>query len=503
MKMKRLIIPVFLFGMLFTSCSKEDDVIEPEVAETVEEVEETRNLEVEQFIYAGMNEIYLYKADVTELGDTFFADKSAKDEFLSSFGTPTDLYYEGLLSFQDKFSFMTEDYVALRKLLQEGVAGTTGMDYGLSRFSNSDNVFGYVRYVIPGSSADQQGLKRGDFFTEINGESLNINNYQRLLALSSFSLRIASLSGTTISNTEKVAELVKEEIAEDPVHISRVLEVDGRKIGYLMYNGFTPDFDTKLNASFAEFKGEGITDLILDLRYNGGGNVDTAIDLAGMITGQFDEQILLKYEYNQKYQTYFENNKPEALVRRFSPKLRTGEALNSLNLSKVYVIATRSSASASELIINGLKPYIDVVHVGTNTRGKFQASTTLYDAPNFYLTDDDGNVHVNPNHNYAIQPLILKYANKNNESDFVEGLAPTIEKKEDVADLGILGDPSEPLLQATINAITGQAQEEVAGTVKEFERKFRVIGESDMFTPSYQRMYIDRAPAVLQPEIKQ
>lgn len=497
MKLNKFFVPLFLTGMLFTSCSKEDDVIETETPETVQEVEEMRNLEVEQFIFAGMHEIYLYKEDVAELGDNFFSENTSKDNFLSSFNTPTDLYYDGLLSYQDEFSFMTDDYVALRKLLQEGVAGTTGMDYGLSLFSNSDNIFGYVRYVLPGSSADQQGLKRGDFFTEINGQSLNRNNYQQLLALPSYSLRVASLSGNTISNTDKVAELVKEEIAEDPVHLSKVFEVDGRKIGYLMYNGFTPGFDTKLNAAFADFKGEAVTDLVLDLRYNGGGDVETAIDLAGMITGQFDEQILLRYQYNQKYQTYFEKNKPEVLIRRFNSKLRTGEALNSLNLSKVYVIATRSSASASELIINGLKPYIDVVHVGTNTRGKFQASTTLYDAPNFYLTDDDGNPHVNTNHNYAIQPLILKYGNKNNESDFVGGLQPTIEKKENVADLGILGDPSEPLLMAAINAITGQAQEEVASSVKEFETKFRVIGESDMFSPTYQRMYIERAPTLL------
>ena len=486
--MKKLFMPVLFFGTLFTSCSK-DDVIEEEV-KPEEVVVEEKNLEVESFIYGGMNEIYLYKADVPVLADDYFLTSSEKKEFLSSFDSPERLY-EDLQSSQDKFSFMTSDYVALRKLLSQGIAGTTGMDYGLVRFSNSDNIFGYVRYVLPGTSAAQKDIKRGDVFTEINGQTLNIHNYSDLLGLGSYSVRIATISNNTISQTDRVVTLTKQEIAEDPVFLEKVIETGGKKIGYLMYNSFTPDFDAKLNSAFANLKAQGITDLVLDLRYNSGGDVETATDLASMITGQLNDQVLIKYQFNQKYQNHYEKNDPEYLLKRFNDKIRGGEAINSLQLSKVYVLTTRSSASASELVIHGLKPYIEVVQIGVNTRGKFQASTTLYDSPNFRYTNKEGVVHANPNHTYAIQPLIIKYANSKGESDFVNGLSPNFEVKEDLNSLGILGDPSETLLRAAINAITGTPQEEVSASLKRAHEQFKFVGESDMFKPNYQRMYLD------------
>lgn len=488
--MNKLFIPALLFGVLFTSCSKDEETVLEK-----KETTESRNLEVENFIYDGMNEIYLYKADVPALADNYFTSYSKKQTFLAGFDSPEELY-EALQWSKDDFSFMTADYVALRKYLDEGITGTTGMDYGLSLFSNSDDVFGYVRYVLPNSSAEANGIKRGDFFTEINGQSLNLDNYQELLGLGSYSLRVAKMENNTIYQTDKIVDLVKEEIAEDPVFINKVLEVEGQKIGYLMYTGFTPDFDSKLNAAFGEFRAAGITDLVLDLRYNGGGDVETASDLASMITGQFDGQVLITYHYNQKYQKYFEENNPERLIKRFNSVIRTNENINSLNLTKVYVLATRSSASASELVIHSLKPYINVIQIGTNTRGKYQASTTLYDSPNFWLYDDNGNLHVNPNHTYAIQPLILKYANSKAESDFVNGLYPDIEVKENWNVPGVLGDPSETLLKAAINDILGRPQDPTSASMKKQQLDENFLGESDMFNPAYQRMYLERLPEI-------
>lgn len=482
---------MLLLGVLFVSCSKDDAPAE-EMEKSGSEVEE-KDIEVESFIFAGMDEIYLYEAEVPELQDGFFTTAEAKKTYLASHSSPKALY-EDLQPSHDNFSFMTEDYVALYKLLNSGVSGTTGMNYGLTRFSNSDDIYALVRYVMPGSSADEQGIKRGDFFTEINGESLNLDNYQRLLGLGSYSVRIAKLDGNTIKQTDKVVDLVKVEVAEDPVLLHKVYEMEGKKIGYLMYTSFTPDFDAKLNEVFADFQNQGVTDLILDLRYNGGGDVETATDLASMITGQLEKKVLIKYQYNEKYQTYFKNYRPEVLVKTFDNEIRTGEAINSLNLTELYVLTTGSSASASELVIHGLKPYINVVQIGTNTTGKYQASTTLYDSPNFGMRDDDGNVHVNPNHNYAIQPLILKYFNSQGESDFDEGLFPNVEVYEDPANMGVLGDPSETLLKAAINHILGIGQEEVSASVKQFQQNMKVIGESDMFKPNYQRMYIDDLP---------
>lgn len=492
--MKKLFMPLFLFGIFFTSCSK-DDVTEEKKEVEIENPGEELNLEVEQFIYRGMNDIYLYKSEVPALADNYFSNETARDEYLAGFETP-EVLYEALQASHDKFSFMTRDYVALTKQLQGGIAKTTGMDYQLHLFSNSsDEIFGYVRYVVPGSSADQEGVKRGDFFTEIDGQQLTVGNYSSFFSRDFYSLRIAKLEGSEIVQTEKIADLANVEGSENPVLISKVIETEGKRIGYLMYNSFTPSFDAELNAAFADLKSQNITHLVLDLRYNSGGNGETAKDLASMITGQFNGQVMMKYQFNEDYQAFYEANYPESIIQRFNDKIRTGEMINSLNLDRVYVLTTKRSASASEFVLNGLDPYIDVVQIGDYTSGKFQGSYTLHDSPNFSLTDDKGNMHVNPNHKFAIQPLVLKYANVNGVSDFHNGLEPDIRVVENLGNLGILGDPSETLLKAAINAILGKSQETATSIQKRMMMgEFKFVGEGKMFTPGYQKLLIEDLP---------
>lgn len=502
--MKKFFMPVLLFGVMFTSCSEDDDIKEVEVVEEVETPKERRNLEVEEFMFEVMDEIYLYEADVPQLQTGFFSNEEKKLDYLESFSDPVDLYYD-LVAEHDDFSFMTEDYVALNKLLTEGVSGTTGMDYVLFYFSNSTDIYGQVRYVMPNSPAEEAGVKRGDFFTKIDGIQMNAGNYQQLLEKVSFSMTIYELIGNSLSPTDRTVNLTKVEMAENPILTHKIIETEGQRIGYIMYNSFTPTFDDELNAVFGEFKSAGITDLILDFRYNGGGNVETAIDIASMITGQFNDQMILQYQYNKLYQDYYETYYPNSLKINFNNTIRTGEAINSLNLSKVHVITTRSSASASELVIHALKPYIEVVQIGKNTRGKFQASSTFYDSPNFSYRNDKGEVHVNKNHTYALQPLIVKYANKNGESDFVDGLFPDVTASDDIGNPTALGDPAEPMLAAALNYILGKTQQPATAMQKKMENEeIKIIGESDMFKPNYQRMYLDdqHIPILIPSEIK-
>lgn len=492
--MKKFFAPILMMSMLTLACSDDDAIVEEKEEVEIEEPGEVATLEVERFIYRGMNDIYLYKSEVPTLADDYFANFTERDNFLKTFDSPPDLY-EALQASHDHFSFMTADYVALTKQLQGGVAKSNGMDYQLHLFSNSEKIFGYVRYVISGTSADSEGVKRGDFFTEIDGQELNLDNYQSLLGQDSYTLRISKLEGNSITSTDKTVDLVKVEASEDPVFITDVLEIEGNRIGYLMYNSFTPSFDATLNDAFAELKSKNITHLILDLRYNSGGNGETAKDLASMITGQYNGKVMMKYHFNEDYQAYFNANNPEYLVQRFNNEIRTGAMINSLNLNEVYVLTTSRSASASEFVINGLDPYIDVVQVGDYTSGKFQGSFTLHDSPNFSLTDQNGKRHVNENHTYAIQPLVLKYANVDGVTDFRDGLEPDIAIKEVLSDLGTLGDPSERLLQAAINAILGNPQEVATATEKRMSTgEFKFVGESKMFAPGYQKLIIDDLP---------
>lgn len=498
MKMTRVFMPVFLFGLLFTSCSKEDEVTDNPQGELPKE--ETRNLEVEKFIYSGMNEIYLYKADVPELADDYFSSDDEKDDFLESFDSPEDLY-DGIQSSQDRFSFMTNDYIALENSFK-GVSKTTGMNYSLGIISGTDNVWGIVRYVLPGTSAEAEGVKRGDVFTEVNGTQLTRSNYQDLLASSTITIDINYIENNTITPTGETKTLSNVEYTANPVYIAKTFDVNGSKAGYLMYNSFTANFDDELNAAFAQFKSEGITDLILDLRYNGGGSVATAVGLAGMITGQFKGEIFLREQWNEKYQNAWES---ESYVNRFKDKItihrgtddETEELLNSLQLNKVYVLTSRRSASASELVINGLEPYIDVVQIGDVTTGKFQASVTLYDSPNF------GRTGANPNHRYAIQPLVMKSANRDGISDYINGLTPDVKIVEDLSNYGELGSKDELLLGAALNHIAGLPQdEEKAAQAQKLADKFRIFGESGMELPTYQRMYLEKLPVQLERDLE-
>ena len=164
----------------------------------------------------------------------------------------------------------------------------------------------------------------------------------------------------------KSVDLTKTPLEENPILINKVIISGSHKIGYLMYNGFYSNYDSELNDAFGALKSQGITDLVLDLRYNGGGSVLTATRLASMITGSFTGQVFAKQQWNSKVESYFESNNPDALKNFFTNKIGS-TPINSVNMSKVYILTTRGSASASELVINGLKPFINVVQIGDVT----------------------------------------------------------------------------------------------------------------------------------------
>ncbi|MFD2519042.1 S41 family peptidase [Salinimicrobium flavum] len=463
-----LLLSLFLL-LGFTACHDDmDDVLRP-----------ASSLEIKRFIWRGMNDVYLYKEDVPDLADSRFANQQELDDFLKTFSSPEDLFYNGLVAEQDDFSFLVEDYLELERSL-DGINVTNGMQFGLIRYtSTSEEVLGYVRYVLPGTSAEEKGIQRGDYFNTVDGVQLTADNFSRLLEPATYTIGLAKIEGDVISSTGETVTLEKHEYTTNPVYIATTIDTPEGKIGYLMYNGFTGNFDKVLNETFGMFKTEGITDLVVDLRYNSGGSVESAKDLGSMITGQINDEIFYTEQWNQDYQTYLEENQPESLENRFDNRISNGNTINSLGLNRVYVITTLRTASASELLINGLSPYIEVVQVGERTVGKFQASTTLYDSPDFRRKD------ANTGHTYAIQPLIYKTVNASGYTDFHEGLLPDIELKEDIRNLGVLGDPEEPLLQAALNAIQGLPQQ--FSTQNHLFNE--IVGESGMKDLLYQKMF--------------
>jgi C-terminal processing protease CtpA/Prc len=337
----------------------------------------------------------------------------------------------------------------LENVLQ-GVSTSNGVDYQLVYADESkNNIFGYVRYILPNTDASNKNIKRGDVFYAVNGTQLTVGNYQELLGQSSYTLNLADYVDETIVPNGNTVDLTKAQYAENPVYKTSVVESGSHKIGYLMYNGFYNTYDADLNSAFGELSAAGVTDLVLDLRYNGGGSVATATRLASMITGQFNGQLFAKQQWNSKLQAYYESNNPDALVNLFTDKLSNGGTLNHLNLNRVYIIATGATASASELVINCLKPYITVIQIGDLTVGKNVGSVTLYDSPTFSKKD------VNGSHRYAMQPIVIRTVNKDGFGEYSGGIAPTIEHKEEIANLGVLGDATEPLFAEAIANITG------------------------------------------------
>ncbi|MBZ9631870.1 peptidase S41 [Salegentibacter sp. LM13S] len=484
MKINKLILLLFLSAGILSSCSKDDDDERFPVEPGGKDPDETPNLEIENYLYDAMSIYYVYEADVPELGQNYFDSETDKEEWLAGFDSPEDLFRNGLKvpAPKDRFSFIVDDYTILENS-QSGISTTTGMDYGLVRIGDN-GVLAYVRYVIPGSPADEAGVTRGVLFTDIDGETMTLDNYQSLLGRDGYEISVAQINNetNTISNTDEVIALNRIEITENPVLLSKVLEVDGVNVGYIMYNSFTADFDGELNAAFGELQAAGVDELVLDLRYNGGGSVESAVDLSSMITGQFEGEIFSKQTWNDLLQSQFTQ---EELVDRFNDKIRTEEMINSLGLTKVYIIGTRYTASASELVMNGLAPYIDVIHVGEGTVGKFQAAAPLYDSPNFTRQNR------NPNHKYVIQPLIYESKNANEDAYYEEGLIPDIEAEEDIVNLLPLGDPEEPLLAAALADITGNR---MAIPAVSHDSRFTKIGERGDTDVDYQRMYVDEIP---------
>ena len=266
-------------------------------------------------------------------------------------------------------------------------------------------------------------------------------------------LGLADIVDNTIVPNDKEVTFTKEEgLVENPILLSKVIERNQKKIGYIMYNGFVANYDDELNEVFAELKGQGASELILDFRYNPGGRVSSAIQIASAVYGTKTDELFLKARYNDKIQSDFTEGQGES---NFTDEtFDSGTPLTTLELDRVYVITTGGTASSSELVINGLEPYIDVVQVGTTTVGKNEFSVTFVDDPeNDFFYDPERESFINPDNQWAIQPLLGRNENADGFSDYTAGLVPDFELREDVANLGVLGEESDPLLALTLSQI--------------------------------------------------
>jgi len=351
----------------------------------------------------------------------------------------------------DRFSWIQESADELKASLN-GESKTDGLEYKLYlRTAGSNDVIGKVLYVQKNSPAAKAGLKRGDIFYQINGQTLNTGNYSDLVngTVDTKTYTLASVDATNaIVNTTTTRQTTAIVFQANPVFLDSVYVINGKTIGYFVYNQFAtgptgPDdhaYDKQVDDVFTRFKTKGVTDLVLDFRYNPGGYVTAAQNLASSIGKGVDpSKIFYKKEYNKTLTSdLLKENGADWFNGYFLQKTSNIGA----NLRSLTVLTTSGTASASELVINGLKPFMDVATIGTTSYGKNVGSITI--------SDDKGRIK------WGMQPIVTKSFNALNQSDYSTGFKPTVEVKEYTNEVWKqLGDVNESLLGTAIARITG------------------------------------------------
>ena len=429
-----------------------------------------------------MEEVYLWSDELPGI------DQSKESD--------SEKYFYKLIDKDDPWSWITDDYTTL-EAEYAGDPVTMGYDPTFYRFSNADDqVFIVVNYVYPGSAASDAGLKRGDIILEINNTELNTDNYYDLYSGDSYSVKFgkatATSTGVSIDYANRSLTMTARVTVTDPAICHEVIDTLGYKIGYLAYVGFVAGenniFLETLDEIFTEFKSEGISDLIVDLRYNPGGDLIAAGHLASEIAPAATvnaEEIIVKLKYNDLYQNYFESDPKfdDELYYRFS-KLPTN-----IDMQKVYFLTTNGTASASELVITGLDPYMEVVQVGDSTYGKYAGA--------WIISDDD--------EKWAVIPIIMKYANKNGFTDFEDGLIPDQVMDDDLIFAVPFGDTADPMIKAAINHIAGKTTVVSMATraQSDIASKFKKITPENKEMNLRRNLYVPVAPEMKGLLIKQ
>ena len=437
--------------MWLSACQKETDEITPQTTTPSADDAITNNAVVNDWILENMRELYYWNATIPANPDKTLSPLDFFDSILNTYDATVNPN-------GDRFSWIEESAEELEASLS-GETTTTGMEYGLFlRSSGSDEVIAQVFYVLPGSPAQQAGIRRGDIISKVNGQLLNRTNYADLLFGSSttFTFGLASVTNGTLVDTDVSKTVTATVFQENPVFLDSIYTVGSKTVGYVVYNQFVPgannsdasEYDSQLDAIFSDFKAKGVNELVLDLRYNPGGYTSSSTNLASLIgKGVGAGKLFFREEWNATITPALQRQYGSSFfVQNFADKAQNIGG----NLTRLFVLTTDYTASASELIINGLRPYMTVTTIGTTTYGKNVGSITI--------TDDTGQIK------WGMQPIVFKSYNSAGQSDYAAGFAPNVEVEEPLSLLP-LGDTREALLSAALGQITGSTANARAGVV--------------------------------------
>lgn len=408
MRFRRIFI-LSLIATLISSCSTEEDIpspVEPSVDNPTDNVYYSHN----QWIYAKMNQHYLWREDLPDSIDCNFDQ------------TPNE-FFKSILSDKDRFSYMlTNPYYNPTEKANIGFSYQKYID----KKGNQASLILYVK----NDNVRKMGISRGKWINIVsqNDNYVLFNPVTLEDGVFRYSNEIISLS---ISVPTKQSTVLLDSIYN-------------QHVGYLCYTEFDEIED--LIGSLSKFRTNNVDELILDLRYNPGGYVKTCKYLANCIAPEKaygDIFQITKYNDVLSKENIIDTGNPYIYDNFGFPTIdpdkdKGGYPIIPLNLSRLFVLTSKHTASASEATILCLKPYMEVIQIGETTVGKGVGSYTIYDK----------------NYKYAIQPITMQYYNQLDQTVSNDGLVPDLfvengystSKKE-------IGDTAEPLLLAALSWI--------------------------------------------------
>ncbi len=347
--------------------------------------------------------------------------------------TSFDDYFVALLAPEDKWS-NTQSSASFTQFYEQG----RSLGYGLFvAGQDNDPLPLRVRYVTPGSPADGAGLRRGMIVDSIDGTDpavLKANNDFSALSPAASGTQLALVVRDNLAATQRSLSLIATVHALAPVAAPQVFTTaGGRTVGYLYHMNFIDGAGRRLADALTQFKTAGVQDLVLDLRYNSGGFIDMARDLASAVAGPAQYgRVFAHLAYN----TQHTSQNVDYVLRN------TG--FTTLDLRRVYVLSGARTCSAAELVINGLRPFVDVVQVGGTSCGKpygfnpVQSCGRTWSVVNFQTSNNAG------------------------VGNYTAGLAPTCPATDDFDHA--LGNPAEAVTAQALALVDGAACPAVAAT---------------------------------------
>lgn len=361
-------------------------------------------------------------------------------------------FFRGIKNGSDRFSALVNP--DLPGTYPPSLVHTLGFD--LIALQTTDGpVQTVISLVVPGSRAAGKGLLRGDVIKTINGVVPSASNIWGLTE-NCISAGTADLEITGKSGVITITKLTN---AEDPVYTYKVFRSGGKTTGYLFLNSFETTALAQLIPAFVYFKQQQVQELIVDLRYNPGGSVPVAAALATMLApGAAEGNVFVQYRGNSNA-----GNRQSTFAAELS-QLPSGTRKSfsqlsgyRLGLNRVYILTGSHTASAAELLINSLRPYMTVIQLGRQTLGKDMASFVIRDYRSPQIVQK-----------WEIYPMIFKLYNASGSGDYSGGLVPD----QTVDELSVLplvpfGELDDPLIQRCLASGGGVASAKRVESVTE------------------------------------